>query len=679
MSRSSTLELPAGRQEQIVFDSFTFSTAGDFLCDVRLCDPVTKRTLHRCLHTVPVHFQPLTIRLLDPHYKNAIFATMKLEHVRYQVNAALTAQELAGKKLLTGLRDADGKILFSETATPAAESVFTFPAATLPEGRMQIFAVLEDAAGNRSDEIIAPLRKLPYLEGEVFLAKDGTFIRDGKPFFPLMQWAANEDFMEGVNVFLDWKPYRDTLYISPIISHNKEMGKLRRSDSINSADAAKIRELVTAETCKPGLFAYYLSDEPEVFGNTVNALNQFYQIISDTDPWHPVIISNDSVAGIYDYADACDINGAHSYPSTHRTKPFNDFEKIVRFLDAFHAYFKDRAHFQSLAWLAQGFDYSNFAAVNTRIPRYLELRNQHLMSLIAGGRGIILYNRFNEHYPEIGVGLAEHVKELQAYAPALLEPDLSADLKVEGDGIRAIVRKHRGHWWIFAAGFRRAGEQVTRLTLPEFGNASFRVLTEDRSVAAVNGVIQDTFVDFAAHVYTSDPEYPQLRSGNDIEAEIRRINAARKKPGNLAFQMFEHETVQVSASSNKALNVRPDNCLWHVTDGVIQPPDFKHYYSHLLVWTDATPNQSPDWIELSFKEPVAIARVIVYPVDDSLRSYQVQLRSNGEYHDVAVIDEAQGSAQEHRFPQQNADAVRIFITATRGAHAKISEIEVYEK
>ncbi len=679
MSKSSTLELPAGTQEPVIFEGFNFKTSGDFVCEVWLRDPVTKQTLHRRQYTIPVHFQPMTIRLLDPHYKNAIFATMNLENVRYQVNVALAASELAGKKLLTGIRDADGKTLFINTTEPIAESVFTFPAATLPEGRMSIFAVLNDADGNHTDEVTAPLRKLPYLKGEIFLAKDRTFIRDGKPFFPIMQWAANEDFIEGANVFLDWKPYRNTLFMSPIFTHNNEMGKIRHSDAINSEDAAKIRELLEKEMHKPGLFAYYLSDEPEVFGDTVNALNQFYQIISDTDPWHPVILSNDTVSGIYDYANAGDVNGAHSYPKPHRTKPFNDFEKIVNFFDAFHGFFKDRAHFQTLTWLAQGFDYSNYAAVNTCIPRYLELRNQHLMSLIAGGRGIILYNRFNEHYPEIGVGLVEHVKELQAYAPALLEPDPGVALKIEGEGVRAIVRKHRGHWWIFAAGFRRAGEQMVRLALPEFGNASFRVLTEDRTVAAVNGVIQDKFENFAVHVYTSDPEYPQLRSGNDIEAEINRFNATRKKPGNLAFQMFEHETVRVAASSNKALNVRADNCLWHIADGVIQPPDFKHYYSPQLVWTDATPNQSPDWIELTFKEPVDIARVIVYPVDDSLRNYQVQLRTNGEYQNVADAQEAAGIAQEHSFPQQKADAVRIFITATRGANAKISEIEVYGK
>lgn len=678
-SKALTLELPAGGDEKVIFEGFNFKTTGDFRCDVLLRDPITKRTLHRRQYIVPVHFQPIAIQLLDPHYKNAIFSTMKLEKIRYRVTLALAAKDLVGKTLRTGIRDAAGKVLFETSADPAAESEFTFPTADLPEAKMTLFASLNDAEGISSADVTAPLRKLPYLQGEIFLAKDGTLIRDGKPFFPIMQWAANEDFIEGVNVFLDWKPFRNAYQLSPIFTHNDEMQELRYSPAINSAGAEKIQKLVAAEMHKQDLFAYYLSDEPEVFGDTVNALNQFYKVISDTDPFHPVIVSNDTIAGIIDYANTADLNGLHPYPSPAREKTFNHFEKVVNFLDAFNAYFKGRPHFQSLVWLSQGFDYSNYAAVNTCVPRYIELRNQHLMSLIAGGRGIVLYNRFNEHYPEIGVGLVEHVKELHAYAPALLEPDPGVPLEIAGEGIRAIARKHRGYWWIFAARFQRGDEREMRLVLPDLGDATLRVLTEDRTVSAKGGVLIDTFTDFAVHVYTTDPDYPQLRSGADIEGEINRINAARKKPGNLAFQMFEHETVRVAASSNKALNVRADNCLWHVADGVIHPPDFKHYYSHQLVWTDATANQSPDWIELTFKKPVSVGRVVVYPIADSLKSYQVQLLSNGEYQTVAETLEAFGVAQEHVFAPQTAEAVRIFVTDTRGERAIITEIEVYEK
>ncbi|MFA6931097.1 MAG: discoidin domain-containing protein [Lentisphaeria bacterium] len=678
-SKSITLELPAGGDETVVFDGFTFKKTGEYRCDVLLCDPISKRILQHRQYTLPVDFQPIRIQLLDPHYKNAVFATMKLDKIRYRVQVALSGKDLVNKKLRTGIRDTNGKILFETTTEPVAESEFTFPTADLPEAKMSLFALLNDTNGNRSAEVTEPLRKLPYLSGEIFLAKDGTLIRDGKPFFPIMQWAASEDFIEGVNVFLDWKPFRNTYYMSPVLSHNKEMGQLRHSPTINSSDAEKIQKVILDEMHKPGLFAYYLSDEPEVFGDTVNALNHFYKVISDTDPWHPVIISNDTISGIADYANTADLNGAHAYPAPAREKAFNNFEKITNFLDAFNAFFKGRPHFQSLAWLAQGFDYSNYAAVKTRVPRYLELRNQHLITFIAGGRGVILYNRFNEHYPEIGIGLVEHVKELQAYAPALLEPDPGVTLKIDGEGFRAIARKHRGYWWIFAANLQRGGEREMRLTLPPLGNAALRVLTEDRTVTTIDGVLRDQFTEFAVHVYTADPNYPQLRSGSDIEAEIAQRNAARKKPGNLAFQMFEHENVQVAASSNQALNVRADNCLWHVADGVIQPPDFKHYYSQQLVWTDATPNQSPDWIEVTFKKPVSVGRVVVYPIDNSLKSYQVQIRNKGEYQTAAELSDASGVAQEHQFAPQTAEAVRIYITGTRGANAKITEIEIYEK
>ncbi len=678
-SQSSTLLLPAAGNETVLFQDFIFKETGQYRCDVLIRDPATKHTLHQRQYTVPVDFQPIAIQLLDPHYKNAVFATMKLDKIRYRVKLALPAKDLVGKKLLTGIRGMDGKTLFETSTEPVPEREFTFPAADLPEEKMSLFAVLKDANGNQTADMTAPLRKLPYLKGEIFLARDGTVIRDGKPFFPIMQWASNEDFVEGVNVFLDWKPFRDTFYISPIFTHNKEMEKLRHSSALNSEDVEKIRSLVVAEMHKPGLFAYYLSDEPEVFGDTVNALNHFYQIITDTDPWHPVIISNDTIAGIIDYANAGDLNGLHPYPVPSREIAFNNFEKVTHFLDAFNAFFKGRSHFQSLAWLAQGFDYSDCAAVNTRTPRYIELRNQHLMSLIAGGRGVILFNRFNKYDPEIGIGLEEHVKELQAYAPALLEPDPLVNMKIDGEGFRALVRKYREHWWIFATNIQRGGEREMRLTLPQLGNTTLRVLTEDRTVSTQDGVLSDMFTEFAVHVYTSDPDYPRLRNGRDIEAEIDRIYAARIKPGNLAFQKFEHVTLQLAASSNKALNVRPDNCLWHITDGVILPPDFKDYYSSLLVWTDTTPNQSPDWIEMTFKKPVTAGRVVVYPIDNSLKNYQVQIRNNGDYQTVAEVEDASGVAQEHLFTSQTIESVRIFITATRGPHAKITEIEVYKQ
>ncbi len=296
-----------------------------------------------------------------------------------------------------------------------------------------------------------------------------------------------------------------------------------------------------------------------------------------------------------------------------------------------------------------------------------------------GGRGVELYNSLNSHYPEIGIGLAEHVKELNAYAPVLLEPEAAPDLKLSLPGFRWMARRHNGQLWLFIASVTHDVNRKLTVTLPELGDKKLKVMAENRTVQAHDGVFQDVFGNFDVHVYTTDLSAPDLRSCADIEAEIERVNAARRKPGNLAFQMFEYDTVRVRASSNLAFNVRADNALWHIADGVIEPPDFECYKREQVVWTDKTPNVSPDWIELEFKQPVKVGRVVVYPVGNSLKDYQVQVWEKGGWRNAAEAKEASGPVQEHCFAPVQTQKIRIFVTATRGRNAMISEVEVYEK
>ncbi len=299
-SRSVDVECVPGSPEKVKFSGFLFSAPGSYRCEILVSDFVTKRALNRREYLIPVAFNPVSVTLTDPHYKNSIFATMKLDKVKYGIQLALPAAELAGGKLVTGIRTPDGRTLL-ETSSSAENREFTFPVAELPEGKLEIFARLIGKDGRTAAETTHPLRKLPYLKDEVWLAKnDQTVMVDGKPFFAIMQWAAREDFIPGVNVFLDWVPYRGTKFISPLFSHDRTFNELKKNTSISAADEARLRKRVAEEMGKPRLFAYCLADEPEVFGDTVEALNAIYKIVEDVDPYHPLLLSNDTVYGMID-------------------------------------------------------------------------------------------------------------------------------------------------------------------------------------------------------------------------------------------------------------------------------------------------------------------------------------------------------------------------------------------
>lgn len=666
-----------GKSETVEFSGYKFKNAGNYSCVISLKDGVTKRLLKKVPCTVPVRFQLMSIELIDPHYKNAIFATMKLDKVRFKVNLAYPARMLKGKSLTAGIRDAAGKVLASKQVSASASVLFEFDAASLPEGKMEIFSAFGNASQPEA-AAVCKLRKLPYKKGEIFLDKNSNIVIDGKAQFVISQWAAEEDFIDNVDAFLAWKPYKGTMFISPVLTHNSKVRQLRRDSSISTPDAEYVAGLIRKEMDKDKLFAYYLCDEPEVFGETVSAIKRLYEIISETDPYHPVIVSNDSIGGLKDFAVYSDINGIHCYPRPSRERLFANFAKIHEFCDVFNSVCQQNKHVSANMWLAQSFDYSNYAQVNSRIPSYTELRTEHFIAIISGATGLEIYNRFNAHYPELGIGLIEHIKEVKAYAPVLAAKRIDLKLNLP-QGIRYTARKFNGKYWIFAVNVQDKAVNNVKFTSPLLGNDKFKVMLEEREVTAANGSFTDSFAPWDVHIYTNDPDAPALRSKKSIEEAIRKANASRHKPGNLAYQTYEHESLNLSASSNKSYNVRPDNCLWHLTDGIIEPADFRHYYESQVVWTDKTPDQAPDWVALEFKKSITAGKVVIYPVANSVKDVDIQLWVNNAWKSVKSVKNLDGNRHEITFAPHKTDKVRVVVNATRGANVKISEIEVYEK
>ena len=71
--------------------------------------------------------------------------------------------------------------------------------------------------------------------------------------------------------------------------------------------------------------------------------------------------------------------------------------------------------------------------------------------------------------------------------------------------------------------------------------------------------------------------------------------------------------------------------------------------------------------------------MVVYPAENSLKDYRIEIERNGRFVTVADIKDAQGEAQTHTFSAQKTKRMRLVVTANRGPNTKLFEIEVYEK
>jgi len=377
--------------------------------------------------------------------------------------------------------------------------------------------------------------------------------------------------------------------------------------------------------------------------------------------------------GLRNYARCADINGLHPYPPPLRRQPHVDLAPVTRFIEGAVAYFAARPHKQTMAYLHQGFNYGDYGAVNHRIPTYPEFRNQNLLAIICGARGTIQFNRMVAHYPELSIGMPYLTRELAALANILSAPSAPTEPQTDSATARLRLKEHEGQLWLFACNADLAAREIA------FDVAAMRgplgVVSEGRQIPAPEGRWRDRFGPFECHIYTT-AKVPELPAVTAVTAEIAAANAARRKPGNLVYQEFEGDGVVVTASSNQAGKYRrPDNGLWHVVDGVIDRTD--HY--GCLTWRDTTENQGPDWLEIRLPQPRAIGRAVVFPFEQSLKDYRVQVFANGEWQDVATAMDQKADAATHRFAPVTSDRVRLLVTATHGPVAKVTEVEVYAK
>ena len=427
----------------------------------------------------------------------------------------------------------------------------------------------------------------------------------------------------------------------------------------------------------PKLFAYYISDEPEVRGINAKALEQVYQIFSEEDPYHPVIISNYAMHSIHTFARTADINGLHPYPLFLKDKRVNDLSSVIIAVEGAVKAFKNSKHKQTIAYLHQGFNYGDYGSVSNRIPTYTEYRNQNLLALICGANGFIQYNRMYAHYPELYIGMPHLVREKNALGPVVLAPVSKIQPTTTNSKVKMLLKEYDGHLYLFVCNAQMMPQTIS-IDVPGLGLRAkeLSVLSQGRVVSLDGDRLTDQFDTFEANVYTTATELPDLLTVSEIVELIDKANRKRHKLGNLVFQMDEGGDVVVTASSHVGIrHRRPDTGLWHVVDGVISQSD--RYQS--LTWQDQTDRKFPDWLEIKMPHEKRIGRVVVYPYQKSLRDYIVQAFIEGQWKDLAQVTGQNSDRIEHPFEAVVSDRIRIYVTAANSKKSMITEIEVYEK
>jgi hypothetical protein len=247
----------------------------------------------------------------------------------------------------------------------------------------------------------------------------------------------------------------------------------------------------------PALLGWYISDEPT--GNKVlpETLEEIYNLVKETDPWHPVtIVFMAPFLSSRNYSRALDIVMADPYPIP--DLPASMVGDVTGKL-------KNEFHGEKPVWIVpQVFGGGELWG---REPTFQEIRSMTYQAVINGATGIQYFvrqglNSFPKSVSTWGE-CGRMAVEIAELTPWLLSDEEANSAVSFLKNISVTSKLHNGQLIILAV--NKINEpQYAEINVSGIGNTRAKVIFENRSVAVNGGMISDILPAFGSQVYQID-------------------------------------------------------------------------------------------------------------------------------------------------------------------------------
>jgi len=474
-------------------------------------------------------FVPVQLRLLNPFYRNTFFPSQAVTPIRCHIKVGLAPAERKGAVLVTELLDTKGDIIAKTDPQPVAEEQSqTLEIKSLAEGSYTVRTKIEKE-GREIAEASVPLYKLPPGKGsEVLVDNKQRIVINGKPWLPSVMMSDSFENIEtsGANAVLT-NVYKTELLdelqgrkLHAVIAlltgadiTNYVIGKTEYDPALRRI----IEERVNKVKDHPNLLAWFTFDEPDSFCHP-GLSKEIYRHIAELDPYHPIILLNNTIAGIRAFANSADILTPDPYIlPQHGGTMLRGFPYFMAFLKACEEVENSTKAYGACV---QAFNYAEFGQFNGRSPTFVEQRCQDFLNFILGGK-IIYFYKFTlfDDSADLSVGVPAILSEIDQLADVILEGEPDDSLTLSADGVESLVLKKSGQTYVIACNPTPLRVQAS---FASTGNISeLQVLAEERKITFSNGTASDIFEPYATHLYTTDSSMVSPITLREVEAEIR--------------------------------------------------------------------------------------------------------------------------------------------------------------
>ncbi|OGV47659.1 MAG: hypothetical protein A2017_21870 [Lentisphaerae bacterium GWF2_44_16] len=623
---------------------------------------------------VDVAYNPISIELTEPSYRNCIFATQKISTLKGKIKIGI--DDIENLAIALKVIGNENILVSSNISCTKRETEFSFPLPELPEGNYKLVAELKNIGKTLySTELL--IKKLPPFDGETRIDENLVTRINGKPFLAY-GWYSGVNIREagknGCNAIADYNAYFKSdreLKEWLDLCHDNGIKALIypypercyvNTDSftrpLSEKEKTGIRDFVKKWKNHSAILGWMIADEPELRPALPDRIKAIYEICKDEDPYHPCTLANDTIPGIFKYINGADIFTPDPYPLfLENSLTGTPIEKVGKFIEAIHEAGKNK----KTAWVVpQAFNYGDFRndrSKSNRAPNFHELRNMQYQVVIEGGTGFLWFNYWSTRsYPDTVLGIPFLGKEANIIRDLILSPTKRISIKTGDEYVKAVCYKNIcGADWIIAVN-NATTEKKVKITLPwENAPKKWYVLSEERSVEAENGLIEHTFETYDTEIYTTDKEIAAKLSVNKILKEIEALKKSYIRPGNIAR---DAKTINFSSAQGG----RPE---FHLRDGARNDAG----------WRAGKPGKQ--WVEFEFIETRKTGKVNVFTENEFSENPEIHINKNGKWIKTGEFKKVSESKFESVFSPVDTDKINFFFPSPVNGSVAISEIEIY--
>jgi len=496
-------------------------------------------------YTVPIHRNPLKVQITHPYYRSAIYATMDINEIEVAVSSHWAFATDPADRLVLELRDAENHAVCHQEADRSSDYFGKHRLAipTLAPGDYRcVVQWLRD--GKPLYDASTVLHVYGPSASEVRVNEYLNFVMNGEEFFPIgtfnspwgssiasscntsINYCTAYDLVNNLNTAEGLSAMAAANHYMAMFPHTKELWShlvdghpelaLR---PLPAADAQTIGQRVAQYQQQPGIWAWYMADEPSPYLFLPDYLIALGHTVRQYDPYHPAYISYNRGTYAKVYAEATDALGVHWYPGfTDRGMVF-PMSTIADEMEAAKAAVDNR---QAIIFSPQMILLGSMGDQDIRPITHQESRCMVYQSIVHGAKGIIWFANYGlQSSMEIRIGMPYLAQELRALDFIFLAHETAA-VNVSGAdaaSVHCLAKVIDGQLYVIAVNAANRAVQA-QLSLPVSWSSidSIQEIAADQSRHTLKnaGRLDLGLSTYEVRIFTTAPKYPDLPSREHV-------------------------------------------------------------------------------------------------------------------------------------------------------------------